>query len=149
VIGGQPGGHDRIGAQPQHRGQFVEVGFRAVESYAGEISDLDGSEGATRRHRAWRLGIGADVLESAQRRREIGNFLASLSRRPARRTRPHRRSAAASRPVRRGRFPGGTACPRTHRAWRLGIGADVLESAQRRREIGNFLASLSTARGVE
>ncbi|MCG5247055.1 type 1 glutamine amidotransferase [Methylorubrum extorquens] len=50
----------------------------AVEAYAGEISDLDGSEGATRRHRAWRLGIGADVLESVQRRREIGNFLECL-----------------------------------------------------------------------
>lgn len=41
-------------------------------------------------------------------------------------------------------------CPaRRQRAWRLGVGADVLEAGQRRREIGNYLTSLSTARGVE
>ncbi|MEE7459407.1 glutamine amidotransferase [Methylorubrum populi] len=51
----------------------------AVEAYAGEIAELAGSEGLTRRHRAWRLGLGSDILESGRRRREIGNFLALLS----------------------------------------------------------------------
>ncbi|GJE66532.1 Gamma-glutamyl-L-1-hydroxyisopropylamide hydrolase [Methylorubrum aminovorans] len=51
----------------------------AVEAYAQEVADLADDDGPARRRRAWRLGIGTDVLESGQRRREIGNFLKALS----------------------------------------------------------------------
>lgn len=42
---------------------------------------------------------------------------------------------------------GGDAPARRRHAWRLGLGTDVLEAEPRRREIGNFLGALSTARG--
>lgn len=51
----------------------------AVEAYAGEIAGLAEGDGTRRRHLAWRHGVGPDVLEAGQRRREIGNFLALLS----------------------------------------------------------------------
>ena len=61
----------------------VSAGFAAdhaaVEASAREVEGLAGDDRPGRRQRAWRLGVGADVLEAGQRRREIGNFLASLS----------------------------------------------------------------------
>ncbi|MGW5958109.1 glutamine amidotransferase-related protein [Methylorubrum thiocyanatum] len=61
----------------------VSAGFAAdpaaVEASAREVEGLAGDDRPARRQRAWRLGVGADVLEAGQRRREIGNFLASLS----------------------------------------------------------------------
>ncbi|HJE23921.1 MAG TPA: type 1 glutamine amidotransferase [Methylorubrum populi] len=53
----------------------------AVGTYADDIAELTDDDGPARRHRAWRLGIGADVLEAGQRRREIGNFLRALAAR--------------------------------------------------------------------
>lgn len=59
----------------------VEAGLAtetaAVESYADEVRGLADPE--ARQRLAWRHGLGADLLEPAQRRREIGNFLAYLS----------------------------------------------------------------------
>ncbi|MFY9290150.1 MAG: type 1 glutamine amidotransferase [Methylorubrum rhodinum] len=59
----------------------VEAGLAtetaAVESYADEVRALADPE--ARQRLAWRHGLGADLLEPAQRRREIGNFLAHLS----------------------------------------------------------------------
>jgi GMP synthase (glutamine-hydrolysing) len=59
----------------------VEAGLAtetaAVESYADEVCALADPE--ARQRLAWRHGLGADLLEPAQRRREIGNFLAHLS----------------------------------------------------------------------
>ncbi|MBB2962485.1 type 1 glutamine amidotransferase [Methylobacterium sp. R2-1] len=51
----------------------------AVEAYSSEVEDLADRDGPARSQRAWRLGVGTDVLESDQRRREIGNFLKHLS----------------------------------------------------------------------
>lgn len=51
----------------------------AVEAHAGEVAELAGRDGPARRHRAWRLGVGSDVVEPGPRRREIGNFLRHLS----------------------------------------------------------------------
>ncbi|GAB6842006.1 GMP synthase (glutamine-hydrolyzing) [Methylorubrum rhodinum] len=59
----------------------VEAGLAtetaAVESYADEVRALADPEAQQRL--AWRHGLGADLLEPARRRREIGNFLAHLS----------------------------------------------------------------------
>ena len=59
----------------------VAAGFapdaEAVSAYAAEIEGLNAG-GAAGRALAWRHGIGPDVLEAANRRREIGNFLDHL-----------------------------------------------------------------------
>ncbi|HEV2543728.1 MAG TPA: type 1 glutamine amidotransferase [Methylobacterium sp.] len=61
----------------------VSAGFAedraAVEAYSSAVADLADDDGPARRRRAWCLGVGTDVLESGQRRREIGNFLRALS----------------------------------------------------------------------
>ncbi|TXN03056.1 type 1 glutamine amidotransferase, partial [Methylobacterium sp. WL122] len=48
--------------------------------YAAEIEALHAAADASL---AWRHGLGADVLEPRQRRREIGNFLDRLVARQA------------------------------------------------------------------
>ncbi|MEN3229994.1 type 1 glutamine amidotransferase [Methylorubrum rhodesianum] len=62
---------------------IVSAGFAAdhaaVEGFSREVEGLAGDDDAARRQRAWRLGVGTDILEAGQRRREIGNFLTSLS----------------------------------------------------------------------
>ena len=64
----------------------VEAGLaadaRAVSAYAAEIEALHAGDDAAR-PLAWRHGLGADVLEPRQRRREIGNFLDRLVGRDA------------------------------------------------------------------
>ncbi|MGX5776557.1 type 1 glutamine amidotransferase [Methylorubrum zatmanii] len=61
----------------------VAAGFAAdlsaVGTYADQIAELAGDDEAVRRHHAWHLGFGPDVLEAEQRRREIGNFLKHLA----------------------------------------------------------------------
>ena len=64
----------------------VEAGLApdaaAVSAYAAEIAALHAG-GAAAGPLAWRHGLGADVLEPDQRRREIGNFLDRLVERGA------------------------------------------------------------------
>ncbi|KQT50401.1 glutamine amidotransferase [Methylobacterium sp. Leaf456] len=61
----------------------VEAGFAAdgaaVEAYADEVRAL--TDPGARQRLAWRHGLGDDLLDPGQRRREIGNFLAHLSTR--------------------------------------------------------------------
>lgn len=61
----------------------VEAGLAAdpaaVDAYADEVRALGQPDAQTRRRLAWRHGLGPDLLDPAQRRREIGNFLAHLS----------------------------------------------------------------------
>ncbi len=61
----------------------VSAGFApdtiAVAALADEVLELTDGDEAARRHRAWRLGLGADVLDAGQRRWEIGSFLRHLS----------------------------------------------------------------------
>lgn len=64
----------------------VEAGLApdvpAVEAYALDIAALHGTEGdAALRRRAWRHGLGPDVLDAGHRRREIANFLDRLGER--------------------------------------------------------------------
>ncbi|MRI55848.1 type 1 glutamine amidotransferase [Methylobacterium sp. DB1607] len=59
-------------------GAGLAADHAAVDAYAGEVGALAEDDGSARRRRAWRLGIGDDVIEAVQRRREIGNFLTSL-----------------------------------------------------------------------
>ena len=61
---------------------IVEAGLAedvaAVAAYADEIAGLQGDDPEAARCLAWRHGLGPDVLDAEQRRREIGNFLNAL-----------------------------------------------------------------------
>jgi GMP synthase (glutamine-hydrolysing) len=50
-----------------------------VEAYADEIRALGETDSNACQRLAWRHGVGAELLEAGQRRREIANFLAHLS----------------------------------------------------------------------
>ncbi len=63
----------------------VEAGLAAdeaaVAAYADEVRALGQEDAPARSRLAWRHGLGPDLLDPGQRRREIGNFLAHLSTR--------------------------------------------------------------------
>lgn len=68
---------------------IVEAGLAVdaadVEAYAAEVAALHGPEDARSRRLAWRHGVGPEIMDAVNRRREIGNFLDGLStgRRPS------------------------------------------------------------------
>lgn len=63
----------------------VEAGLAAdeaaVAAYADEVRALGQEDAQARQRLAWRHGLGPDLLDPGQRRREVGNFLAQLSTR--------------------------------------------------------------------